>query len=132
MSQLLETPLAVAGQVDWDAILDSAFQMGNYSRVTRVNDWTVVTGMQINFPEVWNQAPSGSTKLLVLADTINFAGGGMRLIAGTSTILMGRVIAPKGRRLFIPRAVEKRTMGPLFWPHGPGPQRDRQADDEGG
>jgi hypothetical protein len=102
MSQVLEASLANVGQVDWDAILDNAFQMGPYNRVTRVDDWTFVTGMEVNFPEVWSKAPAGSAKLFVLADTITFAGGGMQLVAGTSNILMGRVIAPKPGAYFFP------------------------------
>ena len=99
MSQVLEAPLATS-QVDWDAVMDDAFRMGQYNRMTKDDDWTFVTGMQVNFPELRSQVPAGSKKLFVLADTITIAGGRIPLFDGTNTILMSRAIAPKGETLF--------------------------------
>jgi hypothetical protein len=95
MSDAAVARLAAPSEVNWDGILDNAFQMGPYNRVTQVAGWTFVTGMQVNYPQVYDQLPAGSTKLFVLADTITFAGLSMQMRPGTSQILMGRVIDPK-------------------------------------
>ena len=41
--------------INWDAILDDAFKMGSSTRITRENDWQVITGMQVNLPDILNQ-----------------------------------------------------------------------------
>lgn len=66
--------------INWDAILDDAFKMGSSTRITRENDWQVITGMQVNLPDILNQGITRSGKLFILADTVDVGKAGIKHI----------------------------------------------------
>jgi hypothetical protein len=62
------TPMSLE---DWDRLLDNPFNIGPFSRSTKADDWWVITGMHVKLPDALAGKPAGTSKLLVLADTIS-------------------------------------------------------------
>ncbi len=56
---------------DWDGLIDNPFNIGPFSRSMKVDDWWVITGMHVRLPHLSEERPAGTSKLLILADTIS-------------------------------------------------------------
>lgn len=72
----MNIPYTPSAELDeWDKLLDGAFDMGPLARSTRAGEWWVLTGMHVRLPEALADRPAGTSKLLVLADTISIGPG---------------------------------------------------------
>ena len=78
------------GPDDWDSLIDNPFNIGPFSRSTKAGDWWVITGMHVKLPDAMVGLPAGTTKLLVLADTISvgISGATRVMIDGWSDVLL--------------------------------------------
>src|SRR4051812_22748940 len=68
--------LPPTGPDDWDSLIDNPFNIGPFSRSTKADDWSVITGMQVRLPDALAGRPAGTSKLLVCADTISIGSPG--------------------------------------------------------
>src|ERR1051325_5249786 len=82
--------LPPTGPDDWDSLIDNPFNLGPFNRVIQVPDWCVITGMHVKLPDAMVGLPAGTTKLLVLADTISvgISGATRVMIDGWSDVLL--------------------------------------------
>lgn len=82
-----------AGPDDWDRLIDNTFNIGPFSRSMKADDWWVLTGMHVRLPEALAGRPAGTSKLLVLADTISVeiprGMSAIRLDAFSDVLLIG-------------------------------------------
>lgn len=58
------------GPDEWDSLIDNPFNIGPLNRSMKADDWWVITGMHIRLPDAMANRPAGTSKLLILADTI--------------------------------------------------------------
>jgi hypothetical protein len=65
-----------AGPEDWDSLIDNPFNIGPFDRKIKAGDWWVITGMHVKLPDALVGRPDGTSKLLVLADTISVGVSG--------------------------------------------------------
>jgi hypothetical protein len=56
---------------DWDTLIDNPFNIGPFSRSIKADDWWVITGMHVRLRDALADRPAGTSKLLILADTIS-------------------------------------------------------------
>jgi hypothetical protein len=82
--------LPPTGPDDWDSLIDDPFNIGPFSRSTKAGDWWVITGMHVKLPDALVGQPAGTSKLLVLADTISAGISGAKEIRfdGLSDVLL--------------------------------------------
>src|SRR4051812_9401001 len=75
---------------DWDSLIDNPFNIGPFSRSAKADDWWVITGIHVKLPDALVGQPAGTSKLLVLADTISAGISGPREIRfhGFSDVLL--------------------------------------------
>lgn len=81
------------GLEDFDRLIDNPFNIGPFSRSHKAGDYWLITGMHVKLPEVMAGIPAGTTRLLVLADTISvgFSGATQFIFDGyTDVLLIGR------------------------------------------
>jgi len=104
MRHVAKASLPDFSKVDWDAKLDSAFELGRYDRLVRTGDWQVITGMRINLPDALSQLTSRSGNLLILGDTIHVGKTGAPRVDFTgfgAVYMIGRLYAPvEGARFY--------------------------------
>lgn len=96
-----ETPVSIPNELPadadgWDRLIDDAFGMGHFQRWNREGDWWVLTGMHVRLPATMDGRPEGTSKLLVLADTISAAGrtkmASVEFNGMSDVLLLGRTV----------------------------------------
>ena len=77
--------LGMASDSNWDALLDSAFNVGPFERVVRANEWYIVLGMDVKLPDLFTEykavdkrtpdykkkLPEDVKKVVIFADTVS-------------------------------------------------------------
>lgn len=98
----MNVPNELPADVDgWDSLLDNAFGIGPFPRSIKADDWWVLTGMHITLPTTMEDRPAGTSKLLVLADTIGAGPNGRMATVNfdgmSDVLLLGHTVNLGGR-----------------------------------